>query len=212
MLKQSSASALRRTITQIRCSYKDTRHSLHSQLPRTPASERQIQQSKLPNRRDLLLGLLPVTAAAASCFLSAQPASAAALADADSFLLSSSVVPALTVDQYLSTIISARPAAFRELADLIDNSKFKECSEALVLAPFDDIMRSAFYLPWAMLKSDTERAGRCRESYLTFLATVQTFEKTCLAATRYQVEDEEVLAGMADMSKALDALLVAASA
>ena len=81
----------------------------------------------------------------------AAPASDAIIPDdqvADAIFGNGSVVPALKAEQYVDKIVGSRAAAFRDLTDLIDRSKYKELSEALFLSPFDDIMRSAFYLPW----------------------------------------------------------------
>ncbi len=111
-----------------------------------------------PDRRQVISQQLAL--AASTCFLqllpAPSPAQAAAASDAiipddqvaNAIFGNGSVVPAMSAEQYVARIAGSRGPAFRDLADLIDRSKYKELSEALFLSPFDDVMRSAFYLPW----------------------------------------------------------------
>ncbi len=68
------------------------------------------------------------------------------------------VRPALSVGQYVNRIVATRQQAYSELRDLVEAGRFKVAAEALVLYPFDDVAQSAFFLPFAMLRVDDERA------------------------------------------------------
>jgi len=68
------------------------------------------------------------------------------------------VLPALAPQQYLDRIGQARPQAWAELRRLIDDGFYKRAAESLILFPFDDVAQSAFYLPWAILRVDEDKA------------------------------------------------------
>eukprot|EP00955_Chlamydomonas_euryale_P102908 365452-Chlamydomonas_euryale.AAC.14 len=72
--------------------------------------------------------------------------------------LNAPIIPALSPREYLDRISVARGPAWSELSGWMAQSKYKETAEALVLAPFDDVAQSAFYLPWAILRVDEDRA------------------------------------------------------
>lgn len=63
-------------------------------------------------------------------------------------MFASNVVPALSVPQYLDRLGIARVQAWQEIRDCIESGKFRNLSDSLVLAPFDDVRQCAFYLPW----------------------------------------------------------------
>lgn len=109
-----------------------------------------------PSRRQLVAGI------ALTALLVTQPA----CAENDSPFLrgpatagpNSPVIPALSPGQYVDKIIAARGPAWEDLVRWMEMSKYKEAAESLIIYPFDDIAQSAFYLPWAILEVDENRA------------------------------------------------------
>ena len=80
-----------------------------------------------------------------------------------SILLSSNVVPALSVTDYLNRIAAARTQAWQDIRNSIEGGRYRQLSDSLVLSPFDDVRQCAFYLPWC----DTMR----RRDHLTVKTT-----------------------------------------
>mmetsp|Transcript_21401 Transcript_21401/g.46865 ORF Transcript_21401/g.46865 Transcript_21401/m.46865 type:complete len:232 (+) Transcript_21401:233-928(+) len=166
------------------------------------------EKGQNPSRRTLL-------ALAFTSLVSAGPATAAdfeSWTDEDiraAIEGTTSVVPALTVDQYVQKIRTAWPMAQQQLASLIDESSFKEAAEALVIYPFDDVAQSCFFLPWAMLRVSVPKAIEVQRAYNEFDVQLQSFTKICRAAANYRAEDEEVVASLQALSKSLDGILAA---
>lgn len=117
------------------------------------------------------------------------------------------VKPALSVREYVEEIDKERDAAFATLRALCASSKFAALSNELVLAPTDDVRQAAYYLPWALVKLDedagvaTQRAWSEMRDLLTYL------DATAIDASRYDAEEEDVMAGIDRVERALDALV-----
>ncbi len=76
-------------------------------------------------------------------------------------MLSSNVVPALSVPQYLDRLVLARVQAWQDIQNCIEDGKFRQLSDSLVLSPFDDVRQCAFYLPWCV-----HTVVLCRQLYV----------------------------------------------
>mmetsp|Transcript_16229 Transcript_16229/g.45233 ORF Transcript_16229/g.45233 Transcript_16229/m.45233 type:complete len:91 (+) Transcript_16229:597-869(+) len=80
-------------------------------------------------------------------------------------------------------------------------------SGSLLFGPFDDIMQSAFFLPWAILKDNIQAAVRAREDYLALSEAVSHFSASADAAAKFQVEPDNVQVDFQEVSTRLDTLL-----
>jgi len=110
------------------------------------------------------------------------------------------VKPALSVPEYVRRVEAARPAVFRLFTELAGVNRFKDISDDLNIDPFDTIVQSVYYLPWALLKVDPAGAQDCYDASVEFLRSVQRFDRLCIEATRSpDVDEEQVLAGLTDL-------------
>eukprot|EP00983_Pelagomonas_calceolata_P039870 1137365-Pelagomonas_calceolata.AAC.1 len=60
----------------------------------------------------------------------------------------------MQVPEYVRRVEAARPAVFRLFTELAGVNRFKDISDDLNIDPFDTIVQSVYYLPWALLKVD----------------------------------------------------------
>lgn len=133
----------------------------------------------------------------------AAPSASAPAADYGAFV---SVKAALKPAQYVAAIDGKLAPSFAALADLVADGKYKLATEALLLAPVDDLKQSLFYLPWAVLEAGDDTASAAlQERYVEVRAALQEFDRVCLEAARYQLDDEDVEKALADLRKAVDA-------
>jgi hypothetical protein len=125
------------------------------------------------------------------------------------FFAGSSIVPALKVPQYLERISYAWPLTLEAVDRYVEAGKFKELSESLVLAPFDDVRQAAFYIPYALAPYDIAAAQRSRAAYDDFLEDTKRLFSTAQAAAAFQGEEEDVIAAFQALSGSLNNFLQA---
>lgn len=111
-----------------------------------------------------------------------------------SVLGNSSVVPALTVNQYLARLKSKWPLAKAEIKGYLDRSDYSGLSNSLVVSPFDDVRQSLFYIPWALLPTNSSAAIDCQVAYNDFLQKLKAFDHAATSAGSYGADSEEVQA------------------
>ena len=100
-----------------------------------------------------------------------------------------------------------RAEAFATLATLAESLKFSQLDNELLIAPFDDVKQAAFYLPWALVKLDEDAGVKTQRAWLTFRERLIRLDAVAVDAARYQADEEEVLAAIAELESALDALV-----
>ncbi|KAF5840800.1 hypothetical protein DUNSADRAFT_15510 [Dunaliella salina] len=106
----------------------------------------------------------------------------------------------MQVPEYVRRIEIAQPAAFKLFTDLAGVNRFKDISDDLNIDPFDTIVQSVYYLPWAMLKVDPAGAQDCYDASVEFLTSVKEFDRLCIEGTRSpDVDEEQVVAGLKDL-------------
>ncbi|KAK9827999.1 hypothetical protein WJX81_007449 [Elliptochloris bilobata] len=121
------------------------------------------------------------------------------------------VVPALQPSGYLRLIAASRPAAEQTIARQIDEGRFAELSNSLVLPPVDDLRQAAFFLPYALLRTNADSALAAKEAYGELLARLKALDGAAIAAAHYQAEEVEVAAALGAFLSALDGVVAAAS-
>ena len=100
-----------------------------------------------------------------------------------------------------------RAEAFATLATLAESLKFSQLDNELLIAPFDDVKQAAFYLPWALVKLDEDAGVKTQRAWLTFRERLIRLDAVAVDAARYQADEEEVRAAIAELESALDALV-----
>jgi hypothetical protein len=117
------------------------------------------------------------------------------------------VKPALSVREYVEEIDKERDAAFATLRALCASSKFAALSNELVLAPTDDVRQAAYYLPWALVKLDEDAGVATQRAWSEMRDALTYLDATAIDASRYDAEEEDVMAGIDRVERALDALV-----
>ncbi|EEH58641.1 uncharacterized protein MICPUCDRAFT_56676 [Micromonas pusilla CCMP1545] len=117
------------------------------------------------------------------------------------------VKPALSVREYVEEIDKERDAAFATLRALCASSKFAALSNELVLAPTDDVRQAAYYLPWALVKLDEDAGVTTQRAWSEMRDALTYLDATAIDASRYDAEEEDVMAGIDRVERALDALV-----
>ena len=134
---------------------------------------------------------------------------------------SSPVKPALGVRQYLSVIAAALPdadARLRGLARAVAEgdapySALSQVADSLVVAPWDSLTQSAFYLPWAALDElGADRGAVLQARALAFADANAALDAAARAGAAIDAEPEDVLAALEDAEVALAMLVDAAEA
>lgn len=117
------------------------------------------------------------------------------------------VKPALTVGEYLQEIQLNRKEAINSMLNDVELGRSQDLyrlSANLLVAPFDDVRQSIFYLPWALVKEDGEAGLTAQKLYLVFMERLRQLDRTVLDAARYQVEEEDVIAAIQALDQSID--------
>ncbi|KAK3276165.1 hypothetical protein CYMTET_15747 [Cymbomonas tetramitiformis] len=117
------------------------------------------------------------------------------------------VKPALTVGEYLQEIQLNRKEAIDSMLNDVDMGRSQDLyrlSGNLLVAPFDDVRQSIFYLPWALVKEDGEAGLVAQKHYLVFMERLRQLDRTVLDAARYQAEEKDVIAAIRALDQSID--------
>ena len=82
---------------------------------------------------------------------------------------------------------------------MAESLKFSQLDNELLIAPFDDVKQAAFYLPWALVTLDEDAGGKTQRAWLTFRERLIRLDAVAVDAARYQADEEEVLAAIAEL-------------
>ena len=108
-----------------------------------------------------------------------------------------------------SQIATSRGPAFEELRELTDQLKFSQLNNALVIAPFDDVRQSAYFLPWALVKDDEDAGVAAQRRWLDFRERLIQLDETSIDAGRREADETDVGRCVDRLEAALDELIAA---
>ena len=75
----------------------------------------------------------------------------------------------------------------------MENSKYTELSNSLVLSPVDDIRQAVLYVPAALYKDGKVQAAiGSRKAYTDFVRELKRLDSLAQKAARYDADDEDV--------------------
>lgn len=125
-----------------------------------------------------------------------------------------------------------RPAALEQLRRLISDGDFAGISVALVTGPFDDCRQAAYFLPWcvpcclgvrgcaastasqrvlttdphrALVRTDEAAGTALEDAYIAVRAAWMGLDGAAIDAARFQADEADVTAALAEFERALDA-------
>lgn len=90
----------------------------------------------------------------------------------------------------------------------VEDSKYMELSNSLVLGPIDDIRQSVLYIPAALLKEGkrTEAIGS-RKAYTDYMRELKNLDALAQKANRFDADEEDVKDSLQRLSNRLDDVL-----
>lgn len=101
-----------------------------------------------------------------------------------------------------------RQKAFSAMEGLIEDSKYTELSNSLVLGPIDDIRQSVLYIPSALLKEGKrQEAIGSRKAYTDYLRELKKLDALAQKAGRFEADEEDVKDSIGRLSLRLDDVL-----
>ena len=165
-------------------------------------AEQVLQAAAVLQRRGLLGAAVALSL---GCF------SRSSVAAEQGILPSDYTVPAKPVAAYLEIIQQLQPSAVRDLKSYVDNSKYIELSNSLVLSPVDDIRQAVLYVPAALYKDGKVQAAiGSRKAYTDFVRELKRLDLLAQKAARYDADDEDVFQAIDKLSLTIDAVLASA--
>lgn len=90
----------------------------------------------------------------------------------------------------------------------MEDNKYTDLSNNLVLAPVDDIRQSVLYIPSALLKEGKrQEAIGSRKAYTDYIRELKRLDELAQKASRFDADEEDVKDCLVRLSKRLDDVL-----